>query len=546
MSTRPGLFSSVDPARSGRLLLALAAFGLFAGGLESLALRAQLARAEATLLAPGLYHQLLTLHGVSMIFLAVLPASMGLFLLLVPARLGGRGTAFPRLSAFGARLWWCGAAVLHVGLALGGTSAAGMLGNASMTSLEWASRDTVYRGFMTFRAGGVDWWASGLALVALAACAVSLEIVGTVLMRRASTAKLTELTPFAWNSLLSGLLGLLAFPALLLGLVLLQCDRLLDGNLFLPESGADPTLWPRLTALLGHPQIVLLLLPAMGLATEVVVGAAGRPLHGRALVRTASLTLAMAGVLAWLAQATPVGAAYAQSLLPLAGALMALAASTAVFHWLATLWGRPVSASAALMFTLGMAALLMTGAFSTLPLAFQPAAARQVGTYFGVAHAHEMLFGGVVLGLTAGFYQHAARVLGRTPDARLGQLHFALTLVGAFLTFLPMHVLGLAGMPRRIHTYPAAMGWGGLNAVASTGALVLLLAGVVFALALLRAQPLPPPERAPELRGTPGPGLAAMGLALLAAGTLLGWLVGMVGAGLLAVGTWRAVNDSRG
>jgi heme/copper-type cytochrome/quinol oxidase subunit 1 len=481
-----------------------------------------------------------------MVFLAVLPAAMGLFLLLVPARLGERGTAFPRLSAFGARLWWCGAAVLHVGLVLGGTSAAGMLGNASMTSLEWAARDTVYRGALTFRAGGVDWWASGLALVALAASAVALEIVATVLTRRASGAKLTELTPFAWNSLISGMLGLLAFPALLLALVLLQCDRLLEGNLFVPESGADPTLWPRLTALLGHPQVVLLLLPAMGLATEVVVGAAGRPLHGRTLVRTGSLTLGVAGVLAWLAQATPAGAAHAQSLLPLSGALMALAAGTAVFHWLATLWGRPAEATPALMFTLGMAALVMTGAFSTLPLAFQPAAARQVGTYFGVAHAHEMLFGGVLLGLTAGFYQHAARVLGRTPDTRLGQLHFALTLLGAFLTFLPMHVLGLAGMPRRIHSYPAALGWEGMNQLASVGTLVLALAAVMFVLALLRARPVAGAAIAPERPGTPGPGLVAVGLALLVAGTLLGWLVAIVGAGLLAVGSWRTASDPRG
>jgi cytochrome c oxidase subunit 1 len=229
---------------------------------------------------------------------------------------------------------------------------------------------------------------------------------------------------------------------------------------------------------------------------------------------------------------------------------MALAASTAVLHWLATLWGRPVAATPALMFALGMAALLMTGAWSTLPLAFQPAGARQVGTYFGVAHAHEMLFGGVVLGLLAGVYQHGARLFGRTLDPHLGQLHFALTLVGAFATFLPMHLLGLAGMPRRIHTYPAAMGWGGLNLLATLGTVVLVGAGVVFAVALLRAKRVDADAARPggevALPGTPGPALAASGLALLATGTLLGWLVGTVGAGLLAVGGWRMARDWRG
>ena len=542
-----GLLSSVEPARSGRLLLALSLAGFALGGLEALALRAQLAHANAALMLASTYQQVLTLHGVSMLFLCVLPAAMGMFLLLVPARLSDGRTALPRLSAFGANLWACGALVLHVGLGLGGTSGAGTLGNASMTSLEWAGRDTLYRGWLTLRANGVDWWATGLALVALGAACVALEIVATVLTRRAPGRSLGDVSPLAWNSLIAGVLGLLAFPALCAGLVLLQCDRLLGSNLFVPESGADPTLWPRLTALLGHPQIVLLLLPVMGLATEVVVGAAGRPLHGRKVVRAWSLTLGVAGVLAWLAQVTPASAARAQSLLPVAGALMALAASTAVFHWLATLWGRPLVAKPALLFTLGMAALLMTGAFSTLPLALQPAAARQVGTYFGVAHAHEMLFGGVVLGLLAGVYQHGAKLFGRTLDPRLGQLHFALTLVGAFATFLPMHVLGLAGMPRRIHTYSATMGWGSMNAMASAGAMLLAVAGMVFAIALLRAKPAatepPAAGAAAALPGTPGPMLAASGLAVLAMGTLLGGWVGVVGALLFAAGGWRMASD---
>ncbi len=541
-----GLFSTVAPSRTGRRLLALAAAGFALGGFESLALRGQLARAGASLMQASTYHQLLTLHGVSMVFLSVVPAMLALFLLLVPARISDGRTAFPRLSAFGGWLWVWGAVVLHAGLLLGGSSGAGMLGNASMTSIEWAARDTVYRGPFTFRANGVDWWASGMALVALAAVCVLIDVVVTVFARRASGKTLAELPPFAWNTALAALLGLLAYPALLVALVLLQVDRLMEGGLFVPESGADPTLWPRLTALLGHPQVAMLLLPVMGLVTEIVGAAAGRPVHGRGVMRASSGLLVLAGVLGWLAQATPGGAALAYALLPLAGAIMALASSIAVFHWLATLWGRPVAASPALSFTLGMAALIMTGAFSTLPLAFQPAAARQVGTYFGVAHAHEMLFGGVVLGLVAALYQFYPRLTGRTLDARLGQIHFALTIVGAFVTFLPMHVLGLAGMPRRIHTYPAAMGWGALNSIASLGAIILMLAGVVFVAALLRAQPAAEtPGAIVEPPATPGPMILALGLALLVSGTLLGWVVGTLGAVVALFGSVRVLTDSR-
>ena len=541
-----GLFSTVAPSRTGRRLLALAAAGFALGGFESLALRGQLARAGGTLMQASTYHQLLTLHGVSMVFLSVVPAMLALFLLLVPARISDGRTAFPRLSAFGGWLWVWGAVVLHAGLCLGGTSGAGMLGNASMTSIEWAARDTVYRGPFKFRANGVDWWASGMALVALAAVCVLIDVVVTVFARRASGKTLAELPPFAWNTALAGLLGLLAYPTLLVALVLLQVDRLLEGGLFVPESGADPTLWPRRTALLGHPQVAMLLLPVMGLVTEIVGAAAGRPVHGRGVMRASSGLLVLAGVLGWLAQATPGGAVLAYALLPLAGAIMALASSIAVFHWLATLWGRPVAASPALSFTLGMAALIMTGAFSTLPLAFQPAAARQVGTYFGVAHAHEMLFGGVVLGLVAALYQFYPRLTGRTLDARLGQIHFALTIIGAFVTFLPMHVLGLAGMPRRIHSYSAAMGWGALNSIASLGAIILVLAGVVFVAALLRAKPAAEAQGAiVEPPATPGPMILALGLALLVSGTLLGWVVGTLGVVVVLFGAVRVLTDSR-
>ncbi len=547
MST--SVFATVEPARTGRRLLLLAAAGFALGGIESVMLRGQLARAGSTMLQPAVYHQLLTLHGVSMVFLSVLPATLALFLLLVPARVSNGRTAFPRLSAFGGWAWLWGALVLHAGLLLGGTSGAGMLGNASMTSLEWASRDTVYPGRFTFRANGVDWWATGLALVVLAALCVTLDVVVTVFARRAPGKPLSELPPLAWNSALAGVLGLLAFPALLVALVLLQVDRLLGGGRFVPELGGDPTLWPRLTALLGHPQVAMLLLPVMGVVTEIVGAAAGRPVHGRAVMRASSALLVLAGVLGWLAQTTPAGAAVAYALLPLAGAIMALASGIAVFHWSATLWGRPVAASPALSFALGMGAMIMTGAFSTLPLAFQPAAARQVGTYFGVAHAHEMLFGGVVLGLVAALYQFYPKLTGRVLDARLGQLHFALTFLGAFVTFVPMHLLGLAGMPRRIHTYTAGMGWGGLNAIASLGALILLAAGIVFVLVLLRARPVAAAAGdtvAPERPGTPGPALLSGGLALLAAGTLLGWAVGIAGALLLVFGVVRLLGDARG
>ena len=155
-----------------------------------------------------------------------------------------------------------------------------------------------------------------------------------------------------------------------------------------------------------------------------------------------------------------------------------------------------------------------------------------------------------MLGLLAGIYQHGPRLLGRTLDPRLGQLHFALTLVGAFATFLPMHVLGLAGMPRRIHTYSAAMGWESLNTMATVGAMLLAIAGLVFAVALVSAKRVVPEAAAAGdalvLPGTPGPALAAGGLTLIAAGTLLGWEVGIAGGGLLFVGALRTAIDRRG
>jgi len=543
-------FARTDATSAGRFLLALAAIGFALGGLEAVAIRGQLAKAGAHVLAAPVYHQVLTLHGVSMLFLALLPAAMGCALLLLPARLGGDGIEWPRLSAFGAWLWASGALVLHFGIAIVGTSEGGMLGNASMVASAWSPRATTGVGPWEFELSGVDWWASGLGLMALAAALVTLTLFATVLRRRAPGKPMGDLPPFAWNTFLASGLGLLAFPTLFAGLVMLEMDRLLGTAVFVADSGGDPGRWARVTALLGHPQVAMLLLPAMGLATEVVAASAGRPMVGRPFLRIGSLVIALAGALAWLAQVSPAGSAWVLALFPLAGALMALAASSTVFHWLGTLWGRPLSTTPALLFVLGMAALLMIGAFGALPLALQPAAARQVGTYFGVAHAHEMLFGGALLGFVAGLYQMGPRLVGRALDAGLGRWHFALTLVGALLTFLPMHALGLAGMPRRIHTYGEKLGWGPLNALSSAGAIVLLVAGVLFALALVRGRRATPPPTpggaAPAAPPSPSaaPALFALGLGVAAAGMQLGWAVGSVGGLLVLLGVWRSMGDT--
>lgn len=537
---RPSSWTDLAPTVRARVLLWLAAAGFLLGGLESALLRAQLSAAGATLVSPATYQQVMTLHGVSMVFLCVLPATFGLALGLLPARVAGGRTAFPWLSSFGVWVWVCGAAVLHLGLALGGTSGAGMLGNADMTSIEWAARETVYRGSWSFRAGGVDWWATSLALVTLGIVTVALDLAVTLVARRAPGVRFADFMPFTWNMLLALGLSLIAYPVLLVGLVMLQLDRLAVTSWLAPESGADPTAWARLTAMLGHPQVAMLIMPTMGLAGEAIANASGRGLLGRSAMRVSSLTLAVAGLLGWLAQVTPAGAAHARELLPVAGVLMALSIATAVSSWVATMWGRPLTAGPALSFALGLVVLVATGMFSALPLALQPEAARQVGTYFGVAHAHEMLFGGVVMGLVAGLYLHLPKVTGRAFDPALGQLHFALTLVGAVVTFLPMHVLGLVGMPRRIHTYLPGMGWDTLNAVATAGVVVMVLAGVVFAVAIARARPAGNAPSTAEPGRTPGPALLAAGLALLACGTLLGWTVGLVGLVVTVIGAVRA------
>ena len=538
----PFRWTSLAPNALARVLFGLAVAGFVLGGLESVLIRGQLAHAGAHLVKPSVYHQILTLHGVSMVFLCVFPAILAFALGLLPARMGATRAVFPRLAAFGVWTWVCGAAVLHLGLLLGGTSGAGMLGNASMTSIEWAARDTVYRGFFHFRANGVDWWATALALVTFGAVCVVIEVLATVFLRRSPEVKLSSFGGFTLNGTLSSLLTLVAFPVLCAGMVLLQFDRLLGAGWFVPEVGADPTLWSRLTALLGHPQVSMMLTPAMGLATEAVVVAGGsRPMSGRAMIQVSAVSLAGAGLLSWIAQLTPAGSAFALSAMPIAGTWLALAIVTAIFAWLAYLWGRPVASSPALWFALGAGVMTSLGAFSMLPLALQPESVRQVGSYYTVAHAHEMLFGGVVMGLLAGLYLHAPRLFARTLDARAGQVHFSLTVVGAVLTFLPMHVLGLAGMPRRIHSYLPGTGWDAMNALASVGAIVLLAAGVAFVLAIVRAKPVEAPAAVtPASSTSDGPLLTAVGLALLAVGTLLGWLFGGAGALLLVFGVVRS------
>jgi cytochrome c oxidase subunit 1 len=547
-----GTFSTTEPRRLARLYLTAAGVWFVLGGIEALALRLQLARPGSHVLGADLYHQLLTMHATTMVFLALLPCAMAMFLAVVPAAIGSDRTAFPRLGAFALWLHISGGVLLNLGWCFGGSSTAGGFGYPSLTAITYAARNEFELLNDLIRVNGVDFWATGLGLITLSCAAAALDALMTVLLRRRAGLRLAALPPFAWTTLVTSALALIAFPLMLAALTMLQFDRLTGTHFFLPESGVDPARWGRLFALYGHPQVYLLMLPAMGIVSEVLAAHAGRRLHGGGVIAASVLLIGVAGAAAWLGPLLPAvggGVAWNGVLAP-GGWLAALSATAIVFSWLAGLWGGRIELRAAMLFALGFVALFVLGGLSGALGALMPADGGPVGTSFGVGHLHYMLVGGSLMGFFAGTYHWFPKFTGRALDERLGRVHFGLAFVGVHASFLPMLLLGLAGMPRQVYTYGPDLGLAGMNLVATLGSFLFALATLVFLVNVIRStrggRPSPAvPDESPQAPGSHGPLLAALGVALLASGSLFGWFMGVAGAMLLGIGTWRTAADAR-
>ncbi|HVP40290.1 MAG TPA: cytochrome c oxidase subunit I [Candidatus Saccharimonadales bacterium] len=582
-----GLWSwaaTVDHKRIA-VLYYFTAFAFFLlGGVEALIIRLQLAGPGRHVVSAQAYNQLFTMHGTTMIFLALMPLSASFFNFVVPLQVGARDVAFPRLNAFSYWVFLFGGLFLNLSFVAGGAPAAGWFGYANLTSGQYSPGH------------GIDFWALGLLTLGVSSLAAAFNFIVTIVNLRAPGMSLMRLPVFSWMTLVTSFLIILAFPIITVALILLMFDRMAGTHFFVPAAGADPVLWQHLFWLFGHPEVYILILPAMGIISEVLPTFARRPLFGYPFVVYSGIFIAFLAFGVWSHHMFSVGLGpVADSFFALSTMLIAVPTGVKIFNWIATLWGGSIRFTAAMKFALGFIAMFIIGGLSGVMHASPPADLQQTDTYFVVAHFHYVLFGGTLLGLFAGMYYWFPKATGRFMDERLGSWHFWLTLVGMNLTFFPMHFLGLLGMPRRVYTYAGDLGFNTMNLVCTVGAFVIAVSTLVFVANLFRSLragrpappdpwgggtlewsiPSPPPEynfaAIPEVRGrdplwleqrsgpaerrgarglrpdahihvpapTGLPMLAALGVALVPAGLIFGLWLSAIGAAVMLFGIYR-------
>ncbi len=461
--------TTVDHKRIG-ILYGTSAFVFFlVGGIEALIMRLQLAAPDNTLVGAQRFNELFTMHGTTMVFLAIMPMSAAFFNYMIPLMIGARDVAFPRLNALSYWVFLSGALFLHMSFVVGAAPDGGWFGYVTLTSKQFSPGQSI------------DFWVLGLLILGVSSLMAGFNFIVTIVNMRAPGMTLMRMPVFVWMSLVVQFLVVLAFPAITVALILLMFDRFFGTLFYAPAAGGDPLLWQHLFWIFGHPEVYILILPAMGIVSEVLPTFARKPLFGAPVVIYSGIMIGFFGFGVWSHHMFSVGMGpVADSAFSIATMLIAIPTGVKIFNWIGTLWSGSIRFTAALYFSLGFIAMFVMGGLSGVMHASPPVDLQQTDTYFVVAHFHYVLFGGSIFGLFSGAYYWWPKITGRLLDERLGTLHFWLMLIGFNVTFFPMHYLGLIGMPRRIYTYAPDLGWNFWNLVATLGAFLIAVSILVF------------------------------------------------------------------
>jgi cytochrome c oxidase subunit 1 len=468
-STLWSWLTTTDHKRIG-ILYGVTAFVFFLiGGLEALIIRAQLAHSGSDLVSAETYNQLFTMHGTTMIFLAVMPLSAAFFNYIVPLQIGARDVAFPRLNAFSYWVFLFGGLLLNSSFLFGAAPDGGWFGYPNLTSKQYSP------------GLNIDFWVIGLQVLGIASLAAGFNFVVTIINLRAPGMRMMRLPVFTWMTLVTQFLIITAFPVITVALVFLMFDRFFGTTFYSTAAGGDLLLWQHLFWLFGHPEVYILILPAMGIVSEVLPTFSRKPLFGYAVVVYSGLLIGVMGWGVWAHHMFAVGMGpIADSVFSATTMLIAIPTGVKIFNWLATMWGGQIQFRTPMLFAVGFIAMFIIGGLSGVMHSSAPADLQQTDTYFVVAHLHYVLFGGAIQGLFAGIYYWWPKMTGRLMNEKLGKWHFWLSFIGMNLAFFPMHFIGLLGMPRRIYTYSPELGLDTLNLVSTIGAFLIGISVLIF------------------------------------------------------------------
>jgi cytochrome c oxidase subunit I+III len=471
-SDRPGLYGWLAAINHKTIALRFVVMTLvffLLGGVLALVMRLQLATPDARWIDPHLYNQLFTMHGTTMMFLFAVPVMQAIAAWLVPLMIGTRSVAFPRMNAFAFWIFSFGGLFLFAAFCGGAGPDAGWFSYPPLASSNYSPGK------------GVDVWAQMITFTEVAALLEAVILITTILKLRAPGMTLVRMPLFVWATLVTQFMVIFAMPAVMLGSTGLILDRLVGTHFYNPAHGGDVLLWQHLFWFFGHPEVYLIFIPPLGFISTIVSTFSSRPVFGYramvlSLVATAFLAFGLWVHHMFATNLPEVG----KSFFTAASLAIAVPSAIQIFCWLATLGLGRVRMKVPLLFVLAFFFILVLGGLTGIMLGAVPLDLQLHDTYFVVAHLHYVLMGGAVFPLFGAIHYWFPKATGRLLDESLGRWQFWLFFAGFNITFFPMHLLGLQGMPRRVYTYGADMGWGGLNLLATGGAFCIAASVAVF------------------------------------------------------------------
>ena len=461
-------FATVNNTSLGARYMVTSLAFFFLAGVMALFMRTQLAVPENTFLDPETYNELFTMHGSTMMFLFVIPFLEGLANFILPSMLGARDLAYPRVTAFGYWVYLFGGIVFFSSFLVNAVPDAGWFAYTPLSGPEFSDL-------------GMDFWLLGLGAIELAGIATGIELAVSILKLRAPGMSLDRMPIFAWAILVTAFAIIFAFTVLLVSTILLELERALGMPFFDPTLGGNPLLWQHLFWIFGHPEVYIMFIPATGIISMIIPTFAGRPLAGHLLVVVALLVTGFVSFGLWVHHMFTTGLPLlAASFFTVASFMIAIATGTQFFAWLATLWRSRPSFPVPFLFTLGFIFNFLLGGVTGVMVAAVPFDWQAHDSYFVVAHFHYVLIGGVVFPIFAALYYWMPNIAGRKLDERLGAWNFWLVFIGFNLTFFPMHISGLLGMPRRVYTYQSGIGLDLPNLISTIGSYILAVGFFLF------------------------------------------------------------------
>ncbi len=461
--------TTVDHKRIGILYLWTTLVFFAVGGLLALLIRTQLLAPNEGFMTKNSYNEAVTIHGTTMIFLVLVPVAAAFGNYLVPLMIGARDMAFPRLNALSYWLFVLGGIVLLLSFfARGGAADTGWTAYVPLSTLHSPGH-------------GQDIWILSLHILSLSSAAGAINFIVTIHNMRAPGMSWTRIPLFCWSILTYAWMLIIVLPTISAGLTMMLLDRQAGTNFFNPAKGGSPLLYQHVFWFFGHPEVYIIVLPTMGIISEIIPVFARKPIFGYKAVAFSTLGIAFFSLLVWAHHMFAVGLPVGLNIFfMLSSMVIAIPTGVKIINWLATMWRGNISFDTPMLWAIGFISIFTIGGLSGIFLASFPIDQAVTDSYFVVAHMHYVLFGGSVFGMFGGLYYWWPKMFGKRLDERLGRWHFWLVFVGFNVTFFPQHMLGLLGMPRRVYTYHDHGLWEAYNMTSSIGSYLMAIGMLVF------------------------------------------------------------------